>query len=156
MVHRILLIGCILLAIAACRRRDKCNVAAITVVNRTERAVYCRFAQVSDSFDWKEMSKLFGENPRNVGRQQHGDSTYFALPSYTEKRELIYEPYRCIGDYFDPGDPLKGMFIFFIDSAAVDTMSWDTVKTHNIYSKLYKLNYQDMEKIGWTVQYSLP
>ena len=153
MVHRIILIACLLLSIAACTRDHGCDHPSIRVFNLSERGVYCRFAEVADTFDWIGMSTIFGDHPREVGKQMYNDSTYFSLPGNTENRNIISLSYSCVGDLFDPGDPLKGIFVFFIDSAAVDTLSWDTVKARNIYSKLYKLNYEAMERANWVIQY---
>lgn len=153
MVHRLILLGLLLMSIVACRRRDECPHPSIPIINRTPRAVYCRYAQVADTYDWVEMSKLFGNDPRDDGYQQQRDSSYYSLPNYTENRNIISASYNCIGDYFDPGDPLKGIFVFIIDSAMVDSLTWDTVKSRNIYTRLYKLNFEAMEQMNWVIDH---
>lgn len=96
------------------------------------------------------------------------DSDYFTYPYINQKKSGIENLNQIKVDSFIiyPENPknwdeyIKSakngkVRLFFISKDSIDKYGWDKVLINNIYTKVYKLDIDDLKKCNWEITYDM-
>jgi hypothetical protein len=118
---------------------DKVETRKIEIVNKSNNVVYCL----------KAKSDFISESCRGFSE------TYLSEFSKISKDTIYYVYNKNIDwDSFINVECKNGKLrLFIISKDSIDKYGWSEVLTKNIYSKVYKLNMDDLEKCNWKITY---
>jgi hypothetical protein len=69
-----------------------------------------------------------------------------------QKSGLIYFP-GCGEDYLDRNIVNRRIMVYIFDANVIENTPWEEVISNNLYIKRYDLNYNDLDSMGWEINY---
>jgi hypothetical protein len=118
---------------------DKVEKREISVINKSNDIVYCLLSE-TDSL--KVPNSYFKE-------------TFFDAYCRIKKDSLIHVANKPTNwDFFIEVKCENGKLrLFFISKELIDNYGWKVVLTKNIYTKVYRMNIDDLKKYKWKITY---
>ncbi len=136
------IIRCILLfsfVLFSCKAR-KCQHDSIKVNNNSSAAIYIigdpHYPDSNLSIRYKSGSLINDSSRKKISPHQSG---------------LLFG-HQCAEDIFDKDNNSK-MMLFIFDANTIENTPWSQVVSNNLYIKRYDLSYNDMNSMGWEINY---
>jgi len=73
--------------------------------------------------------------------------------TYPDSTCLLIRRGACREGLFNKYDSSVKLVIFVLDAHLLATTPWDTVVKKDMYTRRYDLSYNDMERMGWRIDY---